>query len=399
MRRTVTWILPITFLFLLSVTACRPSLERPPQQPEEAMLKVSYFPPSFSDDMDFYSLVKAVEKNMEYLYRLDPGTPFQYGSDTYTCAEIRESQEAFLRLMSQHQGTDELDRKVQRQFRVYRAAGRVGNRKVLFTGYFEPIFDARLKPNETYKYPIYRKPDDLLKIDLSRFKEKFAGEHIIARIEDDKVLPYYSRRSIDMQQALKGRGLEIAWLKSPVDVAFLQIQGSGRLRLADGSTITVGYRASNGRPYRSIGRYMIEQDYLSREEMSMQAIRTFLLERPETINKILNYNPSYVFFRILESGPLGNIAVPLTPGRSIALDSDLFPKGALAFISTEKPILDPEGEIKAWKEFSRFVINQDTGGAIQGAGRADIFWGSGAYAETAAGHMKHEGELFFLVRK
>ena len=193
--------------------------------------------------------------------------------------------------------------------------------------------------------------------------------------------------------------MEIAWLKDPVDVTFLHIQGSGRLRLPDGTETAVGYQASNGHPYRSIGRYMLENRFLSREEMSMQSIRRYLAEHPEIIQEVLNHNPSYVFFRILENGPFGNINVPLTPGRSLALDSSLFPKGALCFISCKKPVINNNGKITGWTDFSRFVLNQDTGGAIKGSGRADLFWGSGTYAELAAGHMKHEGKLYVLIKK
>jgi membrane-bound lytic murein transglycosylase A len=190
----------------------------------------------------------------------------------------------------------------------------------------------------------------------------------------------------------------MAWLKDPVDVAFLHIQGSGRLRFPNGEILSVGYQASNGWPYQSIGGYMIKENYVSKEEMSMQKIREYLSDFPETVHEVLGHNPSYIFFRILDSDPQGNIGVPLTPGRSIALDDKLFPKGGLCFISTQRPVLEG-GQIKEWISFSRFVLNQDTGGAIQGAGRADLFWGSGLYAEIAAGHMKHEGELYFLVKK
>jgi membrane-bound lytic murein transglycosylase A len=133
--------------------------------------------------------------------------------------------------------------------------------------------------------------------------------------------------------------------------------------------------------------------------MSMQGIRRHLTENPDIMNEVLNHNPSYVFFRILKTGPLGNINVPLTPGRSVALDSRLFPKGALAFVSCQKPVVNAAGKITEWQKFSRFVLNQDTGSAIKGAGRADFYWGSGPYAEVAAGHMKHEGDLYILIKK
>ena len=211
-------------------------------------------------------------------------------------------------------------------------------------------------------------------------------------------MPYYSRKEIEAG-ALSEKGLELAWLKSPVDVAFLHIQGSGRLRLKDGGHLTVGYSTSNGHTYRSIGRFMLDRGLLTKEEMSMQAIQRYLSDHPEAVTGILNHNPSYIFFRPLKTGPVGNIGVPLTPGRSLALDSKRFPKGALGFISCRKPTLGPEGEITEWRKFSRFVVNQDTGGAIKGPGRADIFWGSGPYAEAAAGHLKHEGALYLLIQK
>ena len=212
-------------------------------------------------------------------------------------------------------------------------------------------------------------------------------------------MPYYSRKQIEIDKVLEGRGLEIAWLKDPVDADILQIQGSGRLKLPDGRTIRVGYAAKNGLPYRAIGRFLWKKGLLKREKISMQAIRKYLSEHPKLIDEVLNYDPSYVFFNIMESGPYGNINVQLTPGRSMALDARLFPKGALCFISTKKPVIDASGRITRWVTFSRFVLNQDTGGAIKGAGRADIFWGNDNYAQIAAGHMKQMGKLFFLVKK
>jgi membrane-bound lytic murein transglycosylase A len=144
---------------------------------------------------------------------------------------------------------------------------------------------------------------------------------------------------------------------------------------------------------------MIEKGFLVPEEMSMQAIRKYLTENPEVLDEVLNHNPSYIFFQKVENGPLGSLGVLLTPGRSIALDSNLFPKGGLGFISCQKPLINEQGEVIGWNKFSRFVLNQDSGGAVKGAGRADIFWGSGPYAELTAGHMQHEGDLYILIKK
>jgi membrane-bound lytic murein transglycosylase A len=398
-RAKKSFLISLLILSATGLLSCYPALKQEVQRPEEALIPVRFFYPDFHDDMDPESLILAINRNLEYLDRLEPGYVFRYGTHSFTCQQVRESQEFFLKLIVDSPNPDQLNKDIKKHFRVYRAAGRVGNNKVLFTGYFEPIFEADLTSNETHKYPLYMKPDDLLRIDLSLFNEKFKGESVIARIEGKEVLPYYSREQIEMEKVLEGQNLEIAWLKDPVDVTFLHIQGSGRLILPNGESVSVGYQASNGRPYRSIGRYILDKGFMEREQMSMQGIRRYLSQNPEIMNEVLNHNPSYVFFRILENGPLGNINIPITPERSIALDAKLFPKGALAFISCQRPIVNDQGEIAEWEKFSRFVLNQDTGGAIKGSGRADLFWGNGPYAEIAAGHLKHDGELYILIKK
>ncbi|MBU2498637.1 MAG: MltA domain-containing protein [Proteobacteria bacterium] len=385
---------------ILASFGCYPALREMPERPEQALVPVRFFYPKFDDDMDLSSLEEAVRRNLEYLERLKPDQVFYYGPHRYTRDVVVDSQKAFLELVSSAPDSAALNKEIRKRFLVYKATGRVGERHVLFTGYFEPVYEAKLAPDKTFKYPIYRKPDDLIKIDLSLFREEFKGKNVIARIDGKNVLPYFSRAQIAVGMALEGRNLEIAWLKDPLDVAFLHIQGSGRLVLGEGEGLGVGFAEKNGHPYRSIGRYLMEKGLLTREEISMQSIRGYLSENPAIIDEVLNYNPSFVFFRILGEAPLvGSINVPLTPGRTLALDSRLFPPGALAFIRTQKPIVDEKGEISGWKNFSRFVLNQDTGGAIRGAGRADLFWGRGPYAELAAGHMKHEGELYLLIKK
>ena len=385
-------------LTVAGIAGCHPPLKKEAQEPEESLRQVRFFLPKFRDDMDRDSLILAVKRNLEYLNRLSPETVFQYGPHHFTCQQVRESQEAFLDLLSRGLDAEQLNSMIRKLFRIYRATNQGGDRRVLFTGYYEPIYEGRLVPDESFRYPLYRPPDDLIRIDLSLFSERFKGENIIARIQGKKILPYYSRYQIEVEKVLKDKNLEIAWLKDPLDVTFLHIQGSGRLRLSDGKDLLVRYQASNGRPYRSIGRYMIEKRLLGREEMSMQAIRKYLTENPGVLDEVLNYNPSYVFFRPAENGPFGSLDILLTPGRSLALDPKIFPKGALGFISCQKPLVSDQGNIIGWTKFSRFVLNQDSGGAIKGPGRADIFWGSGPYAELAAGHLKHDGELYILIK-
>ena len=191
----------------------------------------------------------------------------------------------------------------------------------------------------------------------------------------------------------------LAYVKDPIALFFLHVQGSGKVKLQDGNIIHIRYHGKNGRPYRSIGKILIDEGKISNTEMSMQKIHEYLNAHPEEIGRVLNYNPSYVFFNIADDGPYGAINVKLTPERSLAIDRSLFPLSALAFIEVPKPITDKSGNISEWKDCSRFMLNQDTGGAILGAARADIFWGSGDYAEIAAGHLKHRGNLYILVLK
>jgi membrane-bound lytic murein transglycosylase A len=387
-------------LIVLSFSSCHQALREEAKRPTEALVPVRFFFPAFEDDSAFPSLEDALKRNLGYLRKIPSGRSFEYGRNTYTVQDVVESQEVFLSLISEGLGQQEFKRRLKKDFNLYRASGRAGNKKVLFTGYFEPVFEARLTPDETFRHPIYQKPDDLVKIDLSPFGEEFIGKSIIARIEGSRVVPYYSRRQIAVEKALEGRNLEIAWLKDPVDVAFLQIQGSGRLELGEGKAMSVGYAEKNGHPYRALGRYLVDKGFLTMEEVSMQSIRACLSNHPEIVDEVLSYNPSFVFFRTLGEGPvLGSLNTPITPGRTVALDSRLFPPGALVFIKSKKPMVNNKGEMTGWEEFSRFVVNQDTGGAIRGAGRADLFWGSGPYAELAAGHMKHEGDLYVLIKK
>ena len=385
-------------LALSFFAACYPPPIREADRPEQALIPVRWFYPSFKDDMDLDSLREAVENNLTYLSRLRPDHEFIYGPHAYSCRQVIESQIAFLETIRSSSGPEELSTRIRKEFLVYKAAGKDG--EVLFTGYYEPILQGRLQPDSVFRYPIYRKPDDLIKIDLSLFSEEFKGKSIVARIQEKSVLPYYTRQQIAQGRALEGKNLELAWLKDPLDVAFLQIQGSGRLDLGEGRATRVGYSERNGHPYRSVGRYLMERGLIPKEEMSMQSIRRVLSEQPQLIEEALNFNPSYVFFRDLGGGPLvGSLNTPITPGRTLALDSRLFPAGAIAWIKTSKPRVNDRGEMVAWEPFSRFVMNQDTGGAIQGPGRADLFWGSGPYAELAAGHMRHEGELYILIKK
>lgn len=366
---------------------------------ENALNPVQTTFPFFTDDLAFKHLPLAIRRNIAYLKRLDPEKIFHYGPHRFSCRQVLDSQAAFLDLITRGLSGEGFNRAIREQFRIYRASGREGSNKVLFTGYYAPVFDAGPIRTSVFKYPLYRKPDDLVRIDLSLFDDKYKGEQIVARIGENQVRPYYTRYQIEIEKVLEGKSLEIAWLKDPMDVYLLHIEGAGRLRFPDGSIVNVNYAASNGRPYRSFGRFLLENGYVTADQLSLDKIRRYLSENPAVFTEVFNHNGSYVFFKPVENGPLGNINVPLTMGRSLALDAGLFPKGALAYIASRKPTIGPSGKVVGWSDFSRFVLNQDTGAAIKGAGRADLFWGSGPEAETAAWNQKHDGDLYVLIKK
>jgi len=355
--------------------------------------------PGFSDDMLYDGLEHSIVKSIEYLKKIPSDRTFEFGDDFYTASHLIRSFEYFLSFIQTKPPRKDLEDFIKSNYLVYQSAGRDSRREVLFTGYYEPLFQGSLNRDAEYKIPVLTIPDDLIVIDLSPFAEKYKGEKITGRLLNRTVVPYYDRREISDSEGLEGKSRQLAWLKDPVDLFFLQIQGSGRIYLDTGNTINVHYHATNGQPYRSIGKLLIDTEKIPRSEMSMQKIREYLNDHPEEIEDVLNYNPSYVFFKIEEESPLGALNVKLTPGRSIALDRRIFSLPSLAFIETKKPLIDADGQIHEWTDFSRFVSSQDTGGAIRGPGRVDLFWGNGKYARIAAGHMQHTGKLYFLVLK
>ena len=394
--KSETLIAALAVTITLALLGCLPTVKK--ARKEYAMERVSSWSlPEFTDDIRYDGLEHGILKSLSYLHKIPADREFVFGQDRYNTDHMIASLEQFLDFIQTRPSQQDLNDFIRSNYRVYRSIGRDGWGEVLYTGYYEPHLRGSLYRADEYQFPIYSQPDDLIAIDLSLFNEKYAGEKIIGRYADQTVVPYFERSEIDTEGALEGRAEVLAWVTDPVDVFFLQIQGSGKVYLDNGEVINVNYQTTNGQPYRSIGKLLIDDGKISVEEMSMQKIREYLHQHPEEMDAVLNHNPSYVFFKIEPDGPLGNINVTLTSGRSIALDRFLFPKAALAFIQTQKPMVDASGQIHGWQPFARFALNQDTGGAIRGPGRADLFWGNGPYAEIAAGHMKHPGELYFLV--
>ncbi|MBN1827710.1 MAG: MltA domain-containing protein [Deltaproteobacteria bacterium] len=355
--------------------------------------------PLLIDESDVSSLEDAIEQSLVYYERLPNDRLVIFGPHSYTVEHLKNSLKNFLEIMHEELTPEERQKILQDRFIVYRSSPRKNLDGVLFTGYYAPLLHGSRVRTESNLYPIYRTPDDYVVADLGRFRPDLKGRTIVGRIEGRTLMPYHSRREIDCEGRLEGKSYEIAWFDDPVDIFFLHIQGSGIVSFDDGSTIVVSYDAANGRPYRSLGGYFIDRGILDWEGMSLPAIRRYLSKHPEEMWDILSHNESYVFFRVVENGPLGALNVPVTAGRTIATDLSLYPRGALAFIQVRQPLLDDEGEIQSWVRTSRFVVNQDTGGAITGTGRVDLFCGAGARAAVTAGHMKEIGELYFLVER
>jgi membrane-bound lytic murein transglycosylase A len=308
-----------------------------------------------------------------------------------------QSLEVLRDLVRERPDPGDLNDAIAERFRVYRSTGGPQSGQVLFTGYYEPHLQGSLRPDARFRYPVYAMPRDLMVIDLSPFSKELQGKRIVGRLQGDTLVPYPDRQAIEADEGFAQKAPPIAWVDDRIDLFFLQIQGSGRIYLNTGGFIRVHYHGANGRPYRSIGRLLIDQGKIPAEEMSMQRLKAYLQAHPEAVDGVLNHNPSYVFFKTETSGPIGAIGVDLTPGRSVAVDRRVFPMAAAAFLQTQIPVVDGSGRIDRWIDFSAFALNQDTGGAIRGPGRVDIFWGNGPYAEIAAGHLQHRGSFYLLV--
>lgn len=286
-------------------------------------------------------------------------------------------------------------RSIAERFVAYKARGR-GRGELLLTGYFEPEIEGAAYPTDRFTQPLYGVPPDLLTIDLSLFGKAAASPSALkGRITGSRVVPYYTRNEIDVGNVLRGRGLELCWV-DPIDAFFLQIQGSGTVRYPSGGELVLAYGDKNGRPYFAVGKALSER--LPPQELNMTGIQRALRGMPPgERQRILDMNESYVFFRRSKSHAVTSIGVEAIPGRTIATDPSYFPKGGLGILVFDSPVVDAAGRVTATRRVSRLVIDQDTGGAITGPARADLFWGRGQSAGRHAGSVKDDdAELYYL---
>jgi len=268
----------------------------------------------------------------------------------------------------------------------------------LFTGYFEPELMGAMQPHDAYTVPLYGPPDDQITVELADFRDDMRGERVTGWLDGTRLRPYPVRAEIDAG-ALAGRDRELVWLNSAVDAFFLHIQGSGRVLLDDGTRRRIGYAATNGHTYYPVGRRLIEQGVFTREEASMQLIRAWMEANPELAPALMAENRSFVFFRWIDGpdaalGPVGAAGIPLTAGRSLAVDLRHLPLNIPLWLEGSAPVVDPDEDDQT---LERLMITQDTGGGIRGPVRGDVFWGTGTDAGAIAGRMKHEGRYWLLL--
>jgi len=294
------------------------------------------------------------------------------------------SLERFRDLLLSSQSAEAFDAAVRREFALYRSAGWDGRGGgVLYTGYFTPILDGRLEASAAYRYPLYALPGDL---------EKGNQGEILGRRTTTGLEPYPDRRVIEASGMLAGQDLELVWFANPLDAFIAHVNGSAFVRLGDGSMARFGYAGNNGREYTSLAKELVAAGELPEGGSNLQAIRRWADANPDRVDQFLERNERYVFFTPIEGNPRGSLNLEVSPGRTLATDKSLFPRGAVVFVESHTP----GGHPSEGPRFERFMLDQDTGGAIRTAGRADIYVGIGEAAEASSGRLKAEGQLYYL---
>ncbi|WP_163340155.1 murein transglycosylase A [Desulfopila sp. IMCC35008] len=355
--------------------------------------------PIFTDDYKRTSLLQVAESQLRYINSLPSDHTTSVLDKRFTKSQLADSLKLFIRIVRDTPGTLELNKQIKTSFHVFKASGKSDRwfGEMLATGYYEPLFEGSLYPDSTYRYPLYKRPRQL----ISRQENNTEGKNdtLVGRLDPEgQFIEFWSRSEIETKGYLRGQ--ELVYLKNRFDAFLLHVQGSGRIRLPDETIQTVRFAGHNGHTYNSIGKLLVDENKMTLAEASVPAIRSYLDAYPEDIERVLHHNPRYIFFTWGDSSPpSGSMGVPLTAGRSIAIDRTTLPAELIGYLLTEKPQIDSDGTILKWVPLRRFVMPQDTGAAIKGPGRVDLFLGSGKYSEVAAGNMKQTANLFFLIAK
>jgi membrane-bound lytic murein transglycosylase A len=361
--------------------------------------------PDIMEHGNLSDLKKGVAASLQYLSALPRDHKLPFGNGHIPVTRVKASLDAFSHLLEMTEGNaTRLSEEVRRMFDLYlpedsgNTSATTDKRQpaTLVTGYFQPLIKASYNRTPQFTYPVYSRPPDLVQARLSRFSSTLPDRTVWGRVEQGSLRPYYSRYEIDYGGAPR-LPTPVAWLPSPVDGLMLQIQGSGILLFPDNSQRFIHYAASNGKPYGSIGKWLIRQGYIKAEDADWPSIRKWCETHPEKFREAAKANPRYIFFKWEKQGPTGSMGAVLTPMRSVALDHSIIPKGALCFLEFSMPpaTSDHDGS----NNFAGFVLNQDKGSAIKGAGRVDLYCGAGEKAGRLAGRLKNRGNLYILLLK
>ncbi len=354
--------------------------------------------PDFSDDLHWHDLEKSLQESLAYLDSLPPERRFALAGERISPARLKKTLRSFLALLEKRPDVAGLRQALQRDFLVYRvlaepSATSPDNARspLLLTGYFQPILQASRQRKPPYIHPLYAPPKSLVQ---RKDKDKIR----IGRWHRGRLVPFWTRREIEQGGFLAGE--ELLWLRDPFDAFIVHVQGSALVRFQeDGSIEAVRFAARNGHPYTSIGSYLVREGRMRKEEVSLESLRRYLKEHPQEQEHILHQNDSYIFFAWDTAGPTrGSLNRPLTPGRSVAADQTFYPPGLLLFVRSSIPQID-QGRLAGRFPLRRFVSVQDSGAAIKGPHRLDLFCGTGKEASLVAGEMKESGELYLILSK
>jgi membrane-bound lytic murein transglycosylase A len=373
------------------------SQQLPPGQLALRKISPGEYPDFTINSADLPALAKSIDNSIKYMASPSSKQFFPYLDITYeravaTLQELRAKVEELQRTEGASSQALSLNKYIAQNFEVYQSIGAPDpegkgyTNKVLFTGYFTPIYNASLTRQGPYQYPLYKRPADLV-------TDPSTLDTLGRRAPDGKIVPYYTRQEIEQGQVLAGQ--ELVWLASRWEAYVITIQGSARLKLTDGRTYEIGFAGLNGYDYSSPGEQMVKDGALKPEEHNAKAMAAYFRAHPQDMDKYLSLNQRYVFFTERPGGPFGCLNVPVTPRASIATDKAVYPRAMPAFLSV--PV--PTDESGTTSDYRGFMMDQDRGGAIRAAGRCDIFMGVGEQAGRVAGHQLHEGHLYYIAIK
>lgn len=362
---------------------------------ENALVKIDPkdYPDFGTGFKDREGLVQAINYSLEYYKHPSSKKFFPYtvpNDQGITHERAVATLEAFKKVLDEAKDAVDLQRIITERFDVYMSRGCDELGTVLFTGYCTPIFKGSLVRTPDYNYPLYKRPPDLV--------TKDDGTPLGRRLDSGEIVPYYTRREIETQQVFAGKGLELVWLKSPLEVHIVHVQGSAKIELPDGTMLNIGYAGKTDRPYGSVGLALVADGKIAAHELSLTKMIEYFDKHPHQMKNYVYKNDSYVFFAKQEGETRGSLNVPVTPYRSIATDKAVFPRGLITYAVTKVPRMTSGGRVSLEPYYS-FGLDQDTGGAIRSAGRCDIYLGVGPERMLLAGRTRSEGKLYYLAVK